>query len=182
MRGRRPKPDEVHALNGNPGKRKRQKQNLAAAPAGNADVFQPPAWLDAIAKAQWRMEAPTLQRVNLMRETDRTAFATYCAAFSRYRVAQAVVKKSGMTYTTVTKHGSMERIRPEVKILQDAEKTMRAFMVEFGTTPSSRTRINSQKAHADQPLLPGIPSESSQQSNTPGGAEQSNGPIGMLRH
>jgi len=46
-----------------------------------------------------------------------------------------------MTYTTRGKHGEMVRVRPEVSILQDCEKQIRAFASEWGMTAASRARV-----------------------------------------
>lgn len=54
---------------------------------------------------------------------------------------QAVVKKEGRFYEAETKFGLMIRPHPAVTMYSDASKRLHALLVEFGLTPSSRSKV-----------------------------------------
>ncbi len=87
-------------------------------PVGGLD---PPAWLDEIGKEHWRELAPVLQGSGLLTEGDRPALAELCNE-----------------YSTILKDVDADK----------AKDRYRRLLVEFGLTPSSRSRI---RATADGP-------------------------------
>ena len=99
------------------------------------EAISPPEWLDAIGKAEWQRLAPMLVRTGLLTELDTTALAAYCQAFSTWREATDKLRKFGM----VIKAGNGFPMQsPYVSIAHQQMATMRALLVEFGLTPSSR--------------------------------------------
>ena len=140
MRGRKPKPTEVHELNGNPSKLDLTKRH-ATEPHPDASIPSCPDWLDGIGRTEWRRICPELAKLGLMTKIDRTALAGYCAAYSRWvRAEKALIpqdkESNGLT------HGKTKRAAmPEVKIAEAALNQVRQFCAEFGLTPSSRSRM-----------------------------------------
>lgn len=159
--GRTTLPPAERKLRGNAGKRK-PKGKAAAEPKAEAaprrDAPAPPAWLkDEVARAEWERQAPELMRMRVLAPMDHTALALYCQAFASYVAAQVVIAAKGATYTTTSKHGEMERLRPEVKIAEQAEKTMLRYGQQFGLLPLSRTKVASGFLQNGQQLpLPGF--------------------------
>jgi len=82
-------------------------------PVGGID---PPAWLDGFGKEHWRELAPILQAAGLLTEGDRAALAQLCDDYST--------------------------IRKDVEADKARDRYLR-WLVEFGLTPSSRSRIKS---------------------------------------
>jgi P27 family predicted phage terminase small subunit len=76
------------------------------------------------------------------------AFAAYCSNYSTWRQADAIIKDSGLVVKTFTtdKDGNilLETIKkhPAVAIRSDAFEKMKAFLIEFGFTPASRSRVH----------------------------------------
>ena len=134
-RGPPPKSPHLKALEGNPGKRPLKGNN--AKPRSVAPDC--PDWLAVEAKAEWKRLAPELERLGLLTILDRAAFACYCQSYARWVQAQAVLREHGTMYVTAS--GRMHE-RPEVAMAGSSLKLMRAFAVEFGLTPNSRSRFS----------------------------------------
>lgn len=135
MRGRKPKPTVLKVLEGNPGKR-RINDREPSAPAGMPDC---PGYLDDTARDEWQRTGEVLRDMGLLSLADRTALAAYCTAYSRWVQAEAAVKKFGTIVKSPDKGFPMKS--PYLTIADQAMESMRKFMVEFGLTPSSRSRI-----------------------------------------
>lgn len=101
----------------------------------------PPAWLHADAQAEWRRLAPVLGQHGALAETDADALAAYCEAFTTWKQATARLRQFGMVVKRSTDAGELPVISPYVKIAHQAMQHMRAFLIEFGMTPSSRGRM-----------------------------------------
>jgi P27 family predicted phage terminase small subunit len=135
MRGRKPKPTVLKVLDGNPGKRPLNEREPAA-PQG---VPACPDWLSDEAKAEWGRVIPELQEMGLLSTADRAALAAYCTAWGWWVEAEAMVRKFGTIVKSPEKGFPMKS--PYLTIADQALETMRKLMVEFGLTPSSRSRI-----------------------------------------
>jgi P27 family predicted phage terminase small subunit len=135
MRGRKPKPTLLKTLEGNPGKRPINERE----PVPPDDLPDCPDYLNAVARAEWFHTAGVLQQMGLLSTADRTALAAYCVAFSRWLEAEELVKKYGTIVKSPTKGFPMKS--PYLTVADQAMESMRKFMVEFGLTPSSRSRI-----------------------------------------
>lgn len=135
MAGRRPKPTAMKKAAGNPGKRKLNKSEPA--PAAHIPICPP--HLDQEAKAEWTRIAPELLKLNVLANVDRAALAAYCMAWSRWVDAETNLRKFGTVIKT--KQGYPVQ-NPYLGIANTAIDTMRKMLVEFGMTPSSRSRVN----------------------------------------
>jgi P27 family predicted phage terminase small subunit len=135
MRGRKPKPTLLKVLDGNPGRR--PLNDREPDPAQGIPVR--PDWLDAEAQAEWDRVSQELSDMGTLTLADRAALAAYCTAWSRWVEAEGMVKKFGMIVKSPEKGFPMKS--PYLSIADQALETMRKLMVEFGLTPSSRSRI-----------------------------------------
>ena len=135
MAGRKPLPTALKILRGNPGKRPLNRGEAKPAP----DTGNVSRWLDAEAKAEWRRVVTELRRMGLLTIVDRAALEAYCQTYARWRWAEEAIRAEGHVYFTET---GFWKDRPEVGIAERSLKLMKAFMVEFGMTPSSRSRIS----------------------------------------
>jgi len=135
MKGRKPKPTLLKMLDGNPGKRPLNPRE----PIALQGLPLPPDWLDAEAKAEWERVIPDLAEMGVLSRADRPALAAYCTAWSRWVEAEAMVKRFGMIVKSPEKGFPMKS--PYLSIADQALETMRKLLVEFGLTPSSRSRI-----------------------------------------
>ncbi|MBQ9631798.1 MAG: phage terminase small subunit P27 family [Lachnospiraceae bacterium] len=134
-RGRKPKPTALKELEGNPGKRPLNKNEPK--PAKKAPSC--PKWLDDEAKKEWRRLAPSMEKLGILTEADRTAFASYCQAYSRWKAAEEFMTNSGTTIFK-TPSGYWQQL-PQVSIAQTYLKIMNRIGEQFGLTPAARSRI-----------------------------------------
>jgi len=138
MKGRKKIPTALHLLRGNPGKR---KLNEKEPQPGALPSLEPPLFLDPQAKTEWQRLAPMLSRLGVLTETDGDALAAYCEAWVTWKEATAKVRQFGMVVKRNKSGVDVPVISPYVKVAHHAMAQMRAFLVEFGMTPSSRARI-----------------------------------------
>lgn len=137
MAGRKPKPTEQKKLAGNPGKR---ALNQAEPRLPEFDKPpSPPPYLSVPAKKEWKRVAPLLLTARVLTQGDITALEAYCIQYGVMVEAQKDIKKRGM----MIKQGKgMMLVNPMFEVQQKVLTQMRQFMVEFGLTPSSRSRIH----------------------------------------
>ena len=135
MKGRKPKPTVLKLREGNPGKR-RLNADEPAPPVGVPDC---PEFLDEVAREEWDRISVVLSEVGLLTQADRSALAAYCVAYSRWVAAEKQVAKFGTIVKSPEKNFPMKS--PYLTVADQSLETMRKFLVEFGLTPSSRSRI-----------------------------------------
>jgi|SRR3990172_8314970 len=134
MRGRKPIPTHLKVIAGNPGKRSIN----TAEPEPRKKTPGCPKHLNGAAKAEWRSVSRKLARYGLLSEIDGAALAGYCDAYGRWAEASVQLQKFGMIMKG-TKSALIQS--PYLVIVNRALDQMRSFLVEFGMTPSSRSRM-----------------------------------------
>lgn len=141
-RGRRPTPTRIKELLGNPGKRPLNKNEPK--PEGKAKC---PRHLTGEARREWRRVSRELEAMGLLTSVDRAALSAYCLAWANSIRAQASIDRYG-TELVIEKqdadgkfHILSTKRNPAVGVLKDMLQLMRQHEVEFGMTPSSRSRV-----------------------------------------
>lgn len=149
MRGRKPDPTVLRVVKGNPQKRPLPKDEPA--PAAVRETHPPPDWLDDVAKAEWCRIAPMLVRNGLLTEMDLDALTAYCHAWCVWKDANAKIRQFGIV---IKSQNGFPMPSPYLPIANKAMVTMKGFMLEFGMTPSARTRVTrtEEKTPAANPL------------------------------
>lgn len=138
MAGRKPVPTALRVLRGNPGKHPLNTKE----PRPERGLPTCPGHLDRVAKHLWKELGTVLDRMKVMTHADRRALELLVDAYATYRLAKDGLKEHGLTYTTTTPAGDeMVRQRPEVMMAAEAAKRVRQLLVDFGLTPSSRSKI-----------------------------------------
>ena len=135
MRGRKPRPTVLKLIEGNPGKRPLNHRE----PAPPATIPECPEFLNTKARAEWERTSQVLAQMGMLTEADRSALAAYCVAYSRWVEAEGQVARFGTIVKSPEKGFPMKS--PYLTVADQALETMRKLMVEFGLTPSSRSRI-----------------------------------------
>jgi len=138
MAGRPPKPTALKKLAGNPGKRKLNESE----PKFALEIPRPPRHLDRVAKMEWRRVSKELYEAGLLTRVDRAALAAYCQAWSTWVESVKQLREEGQVL--ISDKGYVYQ-HPLVAIRDKAVEQMRRFMVEFGMTPSSRSRVKAEK-------------------------------------
>ena len=132
--GRKPTPTAVKLLKGNPGRRPLNPNEPR--PSG---IPTCPEHLNAVAKAEWDRISVELSACGLLTSIDRAALAAYCATYARWLEAEQKIDRHG----TVIKTQSGNAIQnPYVGVANRALDLMHKYLIEFGCTPSSRSRVS----------------------------------------
>ncbi|UEM13681.1 phage terminase small subunit P27 family [Bradyrhizobium barranii subsp. barranii] len=94
-----------------------------------------------------------LDRMGVLAEVDAMALELLAEAYADYLAACDELKTFGSSYyTTDTATGDkMHRVHPAVAQKNDADRRIRAWLAEFGMTPSSRSRVKANGEEADDP-------------------------------
>lgn len=132
--GPKPKPTKLKLLHGVVNKKRINLKEPKPAPV----VPKCPAWLSKYAKEEWKRISKELSILGLLTRIDAAAMAAYCDCFGRWREASEGLQEHGMVKEAKT--GYLQQT-PYVSIINSALRDMKSFLVEFGMTPSSRTRI-----------------------------------------
>jgi P27 family predicted phage terminase small subunit len=114
--------------------------------------------LPIAAAKEWKRIAPELQALGVLAKVDRAALAAYCHAFARWFEAEQHVLEHGIIVQEPILLMGVEtgffrfKKNPAVTISETAMKIMKAFLVEFGMTPSSRSRVRIEKPVEEDPM------------------------------
>lgn len=131
---------------GNPGKRPLNRRE----PTVSNALPSCPGWLAKEAKREWRRLARELNAAGLLATVDRAALAAYCQLWARWVAIEAelvlmVPGKDGKPVPKYNMVGSTDKgyefVSPLFGLALQTLKAMKQYMVEFGMTPSSRSRI-----------------------------------------
>lgn len=108
-------------------------------PRPKARVPKPPKHFSPLALEEWNRIVQELADNGLMTNLDRAALVAYCEFWEAYVQAADKLREGGMIY--VSANGNMCE-NPYFSIKKRAAELMHKFLVEFGMTPASRTRIS----------------------------------------
>lgn len=151
--GRKPKPTAIKKMLGNPGKRALNENEPQPIPG----IPKCPMWLTGIARQEWDEIAPQLDAMGVLYMTDGKALSAYCVCYARWRQAERIVEKLGLQVEEqvlarikpggdLVVVGTRLKRNPATIIAREMMQQMRAFLGEFGMTPSARTRIEIEPA------------------------------------
>lgn len=143
MKGRKPKPTHLHLVNGNPGKRARNKKE----PKPQHGRPTPPEHLSKEAAIHWGFFAAKLEGMGVLTLADGPALEELVETYTEVVYLRGLLDSQGYTQIVVDKEGNKRQVnRPTFIQYSDATKRLRMLFVEFGLTPSSRTRVNAAPA------------------------------------
>lgn len=137
MSGRKPKPTSMKVIQGTfrPDRAKDEPEYQKGLPPC-------PDHLSDKARSAWNHIGPMLEKAGLLTHGDGFALEGLCEAYADLRDARAAIRaRGGLTYVTESAGGEMVRPFPEITMISDADKRYRAWLGEFGLTPSSRARV-----------------------------------------
>jgi P27 family predicted phage terminase small subunit len=109
-----------------------------------------PEHLSEDGKKEWRRIVPLLEQRGTLSKADSAVLALYCETHSRWLQAKRDVAEHGIIVQTTVLDRSGEQVitrkqNPALKIAENAERSLRAFLREFGMTPQSRERVKPTK-------------------------------------
>jgi len=114
-----------------------------------------PKTLTPAARREWRRILPILEERGTLSRADSTCLSLYCETYARWLQAQEELSTHGLVVVTTVldKHGAAiesRKANPALKISESAERSLRAFLREFGCTPQSREKIKPTKKVEEQ--------------------------------
>ena len=104
-----------------------------------------PSFLGREGKREWNRVAKLLDAADIVTKLDRAALAMYCAAWDEYCEADKLVaEQRKLTGVGVVLQGQTGGyyINPAVNLRTSAWNKVMKAAVEFGLTPSSRSRVS----------------------------------------
>lgn len=145
--GRKPKPtalklltgaDQVHKERLNPDEPKPEIRMPAC-----------PEQLQGEARKEWFRMGKKLHALGLVTEIDKAALTVYCQAWGRWSDAEANLAKYGPVIFAKT---GIPIQSPYMSIANKALELMMRSLVEFGMSPSSRSRVKVDKPEEEDAL------------------------------
>jgi len=133
--GRRPLPTVVKILRGTD----RPDRLPAEEPKPRRRNPRPPAHVQGEALREWKRMSKRLSSNKLLTEIDGTALAAYCIAYERWADAEDKIRRFG---TVVKSPRNFPLQSPYLAIANKAMEQMMKILVEFGATPSARSRVD----------------------------------------
>lgn len=144
-RGPVQRPTVLRVLEGNPGKRPIRPHVQMQA----KEIPDPPVFLSPRALEEWNRLAPGLFALKLLTDADVGVFSAYCQAYGRWQDAETKLlemrEKDPQTFGMLIKSSKGNPIaNPLVYIASAAMRDAHRMALEFGMTPSARSRIDAE--------------------------------------
>lgn len=162
--GRKPKPTAQKKLGGNAGKRALNQAEPQYAPA---DPRVPKGRLPPEAARLWRALAGPMAAAGILKQPDLPALEMLCLHYAVARAALAEMLKAGkvdvenaegqlftISEGIAVTAESVQGIKkhPAAAVLKENSLALRAYLSEFGLTPSSRARIQTPQGEEELSL------------------------------
>lgn len=138
-RGRKPTPTALKLVRGDAPERINYDEPQPADGVPTCPSRQPEV------RKVWDYTVAQLKTMRVITMADRDILVAYCEAVVQHHVANEMLANDGLVVDT--RIGP--RAHPAIKIARDSAAHIKAFGVEFGLSPSSRTRI---KVGSSQPV------------------------------
>jgi P27 family predicted phage terminase small subunit len=138
-RGPAPEPTALKILKGLGNGRDSAGRPIPVPPPFERAAPEPPGWLEPEALKVWQRVAPSLERLDLLKDEDRETFAAYCSTWSRFTTAVQAYQAEGLTITTPP--SGRRLAHPAVAIAEQASAQLLRFAREFGLTPSAEINL-----------------------------------------
>ena len=106
-----------------------------------------PSHLNGEARKTWSRVGRALIDTGVLTGVDLQGLEAYCVVYARWQDVETQLKLYGVM---LSQDGRLFP-SPYLKIAEDCLKQMRAWMTEFGITPSSRSRVTAQKKEPSNP-------------------------------
>lgn len=133
-KGRKPKPTRVKELAGNPGKRATNKRE----PKPRTPVKRPWGLGQGEQRKFWDAHADELERLGILTGVDASAFRLMAEHYAFAVQAAKELREDGRL-TVEGREGPKKH--PLLQALRDNSLAFKSYAVEFGMTPSARSRL-----------------------------------------
>lgn len=132
-------PTALRILQGNPAKRPLP----ANEPKPKTGIPDPLTKLSDDAKRAWTRVSRKLVGMRVLTTADGVALEALCEAYADLVRARRDLDEHGWYQDVTTKSGDvMRRLNPAAGVMRDADRRLRAWLQEFGLTPSARAGVS----------------------------------------
>jgi P27 family predicted phage terminase small subunit len=100
---------------------------------------------DKEAWKEWRRMSRELRQLGLVTALDRAALSAYCLLWSRWIDAEAKVREKG----SVVRGSEGPVMNPYLRVASRTLDGLKAILLEFDMTPSSRSRVSANPVAGD---------------------------------
>jgi P27 family predicted phage terminase small subunit len=143
MSGRRPKPTQIKILEGNPGKRKIEADDLQP----EAGIPEMPKGMTFAAQREWKFMCEALIELGVLTRVDGKALAAYCECYARWEEANKLITEYGQVIQVKFQDNEGNVIigdlkaNPACKLSDMWLNRMKSYLIEFGLTPATRSKL-----------------------------------------
>jgi P27 family predicted phage terminase small subunit len=111
-------------------------------PGAVPGIPEKPAGLSPKVSAAWDHFAHHANTMGILSTSDGAALLRLAKQKAEVDDLDEDIQANGRTYNTVTRNGdTMIRVRPQVRLRERAELMLRNYLIEFGLTPTARSRV-----------------------------------------
>ncbi len=100
-----------------------------------------PRGMSYAARREWRIMSAHLLKLGVLSVIDGKALAMYCASYSDWEEADRECKKKGSWHQVDGAFGPVWKLAPWFNARCICAKMMKSFLIEFGMTPASRSKL-----------------------------------------
>jgi P27 family predicted phage terminase small subunit len=111
-----------------------------------AELPEPPAYLNDIAKKEWFRAGALLVEQGKIAKNDMAVFAAYCSTYADYVYAEEEISKL-QNRTVLTSQGST--LHPMVRYTRECKSQMLVYAKELGLSPRARNKMGAKKQKPD---------------------------------
>lgn len=152
--GRIRKPFELHVLEGDPSKLGKNELARRAGPGYESlEDFTPPDYFNAAEKQFWTEVCQKFGSVRILSVMDKMSLELLIASYAEWREHREYLDRNG--YTIIegnTTGGEKMKAHPRCALKQKCHQEVVTLLMQFGWTPSSRTRTQALSAQEGDPL------------------------------
>jgi P27 family predicted phage terminase small subunit len=106
------------------------------------EIPLPTDFLNDYGKKEWVRISKDLFKQGLLASVDMAALTGYCQAFGRWAQAEKDLLGESLTINTIQGNKIQN---PLIGIANTSMEHMRKFLIEFGMTPASRSKVSAKK-------------------------------------
>lgn len=103
-----------------------------------------------IARGCWDRLVPQLEKAGALCRVDEGSLLAYCNIYARMVTHQKILlEEKEYFYASETRTGRIFRPSPAYQIVKDSEEKLKSYAAEFGLTPASRKKIQTDVSQGD---------------------------------
>lgn len=156
----RPKPTALKKLAGNPGHYPLNTEE----PTPQQSVPEMPKGLRRSARREWKSITAKLLELGVLTIVDGKALAMYCDAYADWQEAQRDCTKFGLVLDAPVldennqpiyvggRALTVRKVNPAFTVKNASMKTMKSYLIEFGLTPASRSKLKLPAKPVEDPM------------------------------